>query len=52
MTLRGTEGGKAILVGLGKKDEASTEKMRNAGASVISMRKHLMELNFLSDLMI
>ena len=51
MTLRGTEGGKAILVGLGKKDESSTEKMRNAGASVISMRKasHGTELSLRSN---
>ena len=39
MTLLGTEGGKAILVGLGKDDKADSNSVRNAGAGVISHRK-------------
>ncbi len=38
MTLAGTQGGKAILIGLGKKDDADNQAMREAGAKVISSR--------------
>ena len=34
MTLAGTEGGKALLVGLGKEDEATLQSMRESGAKV------------------
>jgi len=34
MTLAGTDGGKAILVGLGKSDDANLQSMREAGAKV------------------
>ena len=36
MTLAGTEGGKALLVGLGKKDKVSVQDMRDAGAGVVA----------------
>ena len=34
MTLAGTEGGKALLIGLGKEDDATLQSMREAGAKV------------------
>ncbi|MBT7244518.1 MAG: hypothetical protein HN874_03610, partial [Euryarchaeota archaeon] len=34
MTLAGTEGGKALLIGLGKEDEATLQSMRESGAKV------------------
>ena len=34
MTLAGTEGGKALLVGLGKQEDATLQSMRESGAKV------------------
>ena len=39
MTLLGTDGGKAVLVGLGKEADATVHVYRNAGASVVAARK-------------
>ena len=39
MTLIGGEGGKAMLVGLGKEDDANEHAYRKAGAAVIAARK-------------
>ena len=39
MTLAGTEGGKAMLVGLGKADKADTHAYREAGATVVASCK-------------
>ncbi|MGY8754523.1 MAG: leucyl aminopeptidase [Candidatus Poseidoniales archaeon] len=38
MTLAGTEGGKALLIGLGKVGEANVQSMREFGAKVVSAR--------------
>jgi leucyl aminopeptidase len=39
MSLMGTDGGKAMLVGLGKEDDADVHAYRKAGAAVIAGRK-------------
>ena len=39
MSIFGGEGGKAMLVGLGKEDEADVHSYRKAGAAVIAGRK-------------
>ena len=39
MSLVGTEGGKAMLVGLGKKEDADVHAYRKAGAAVVASRK-------------
>ena len=39
MTLMGTEGGKAMLVGLGKTDKADVHAYREAGATVVASCK-------------
>ena len=39
MTLVGTEGGKAMLVGLGKADKADAHAYREAGATVVASFK-------------
>ena len=39
MTLVGGEGGKAMLVGLGKEEDADTHAYRKAGAAVVAARK-------------
>lgn len=41
MTLAGTEGGKALLIGLGKMDDASSNSMREAGAKVTASRSKI-----------
>ena len=38
MTLAGTEGGKALLIGLGKHGKTTVQDMREAGASVVASR--------------
>ena len=38
MTLAGTEGGKAMLIGLGKHGKTTVQDMREAGASVVASR--------------
>ena len=38
MTLAGTEGGKALLVGLGKQEDATLQSMRESGAKVTASR--------------
>ena len=38
MTLAGTEGGKALLIGLGKSGKTTVQDMREAGAGVIAAR--------------
>ena len=38
MTLAGTEGGKALLVGLGKQEDATLQGMRESGAKVTASR--------------
>ena len=40
MTLMGTEGGKAMLVGLGKTDKADVHAYREAGATVVASCKN------------
>ena len=46
LTLLGSEGGKAMLVGLGKKEDADANTYRKAGATVVKARgkKHGTEL--------
>ena len=46
LTLLGSEGGKAMLVGLGKKEDADANTYRKAGATVVKVRgkKHGTEL--------
>ena len=39
MSLMGTDGGKAMLIGLGKEDDADAHAYRKAGAAVIAQRK-------------
>ena len=39
MSLYGTEGGKAILVGLGKEDKSTSQTYRDAGATVVAQHK-------------
>jgi leucyl aminopeptidase len=39
MSLMGTDGGKAMLIGLGKEDDADVHAYRKAGAAVIAQRK-------------
>lgn len=39
MSLYGTEGGKAILVGLGKEEKSTTQTYRDAGATVVAQHK-------------
>ncbi|MEC8142613.1 MAG: M17 family peptidase N-terminal domain-containing protein, partial [Candidatus Thermoplasmatota archaeon] len=39
MSLVGSEGGKAMLVGLGKEDDADVHAYRKAGAAVVAARK-------------
>jgi leucyl aminopeptidase len=39
MSLMGTDGGKAMLIGLGKQDDADAHAFRKAGAAVIAQRK-------------
>ena len=39
MSLMGTDGGKAMLIGLGKQDDADAHAYRKAGAAVIAQRK-------------
>ena len=41
MTLAGTEGGKALLIGLGKEKDATLQSMREAGAKVTSSLKKI-----------
>tara|TARA_B100000989_G_scaffold80902_3_gene57711 strand:+ start:1593 stop:3089 length:1497 start_codon:yes stop_codon:yes gene_type:complete len=41
MTLAGTEGGKAILVGLGKMEDATLQSMREAGAKITAGLKKM-----------
>ena len=41
MTLAGTEGGKAMLAGIGKQDEATLQSMRDAGAKVTASLKKI-----------
>ena len=41
MTLAGTDGGKAMLVGLGKSDDYNSNSIREAGAKVIATRKKI-----------
>ncbi|MDP6869968.1 MAG: leucyl aminopeptidase [Candidatus Poseidoniaceae archaeon] len=41
MTLAGTQGGKAILVGLGKQEDANSQSMREAGAKIVSSRSKM-----------
>ena len=41
MTLAGTEGGKALLIGLGKQDDASLQSMRESGAKVTASLKKI-----------
>jgi len=41
MTLAGTEGGKALLIGLGKEEDATLQSMREAGAKVTSSLKKI-----------